>query len=77
LKLIIDQKDFEEGNFDINYLNEEFMSKISSLQNKSGKDSLLEIAAIFSAIQKSKVSMNHFSSNQRESVNRWMEQLYE
>ena len=77
LKLIIEQKDFKAGKFDINYLNEEFMSKISSLQNKLGKESFLEIAAIFSAIHKSKVSMNHFSSNHRKNVNRWMEQLYE
>jgi acetyl-CoA carboxylase biotin carboxylase subunit len=77
LKLIIEQNDFKEGKFDINFLNDEFMSKITSLQNKLGKASLSEIAAIFSAIQKSKVSMNHFSSNHSENINRWMEQLYE
>jgi acetyl/propionyl-CoA carboxylase alpha subunit len=77
LKLIIGQKEFNDGKFDINYLNEDFMSKISLLHGKSGKESLMEVAAIFSAIHKSKVSMNNVSSNHRETVNRWMEQLYE
>ncbi len=77
LKLIVGQKDFNDGKFDINYLNEEFMSDISSLHSKSGKESLMEVAAIFSAIHKSKVSLNHVSSNQRKTTNRWMEQLYE
>jgi acetyl-CoA carboxylase biotin carboxylase subunit len=77
LKLIIGQKEFNDGKFDINFLNEDFMSKISSLHSKSGKESLMEVAAIFSAIHKSKVSLNSVSSNHRETVNRWMEQLYE
>ena len=77
LRLIIEQNDFQAGKFDINYLNKEFMSKISSLQSKSGKESLVEIAAIFAAIHKSTVSINHISSNHRETINRWMEQLYE
>ncbi|MBT8380941.1 MAG: acetyl-CoA carboxylase biotin carboxylase subunit [Ignavibacteria bacterium] len=77
LKLIIQQKDFNNGKFDINYLNEDFMSKISSLQNELGKEKLMEVAAIFSAIHKSKFSMNHVSSNHVDNINRWVDQLYE
>ncbi len=77
LKLIIDQKEFKEGSFDINFLNEDFMNKISVLEEKAGKDSLAKIAALFAAIQKSQIPVNNFSSNHNESVNRWIEQNYE
>jgi acetyl-CoA carboxylase biotin carboxylase subunit len=77
LKLIIDQKDFKEGYFDINYLDEDFMNKISVLENKAGKESLQEIAAIFTAIQKTQIPLNNVSSNHREKANNWIDQVYE
>lgn len=77
LKLVLDQTDFREGRFDINYLNEEFLKIIFTGDLKTLKKEKSEIAAAFSALLKSGSVQNNFSSNHRETSNKWIDQLYE
>lgn len=76
LKIIIDHKLFKNGNFDINFLNEKFMSNLSLFENTNGKEELETITVLFSALLKQKSKAKKISGNTRE-LNRWREQLYE
>jgi acetyl-CoA carboxylase biotin carboxylase subunit len=77
LKLIIDHPSFRAGKFDINFLNDEFMSNLDELDKNQNKDKSEKAAAILAALLKSKSSSNNYKSNHTENSNRWQEQMYE
>jgi len=77
LKLIIDHQSFRAGKFDINFLNDEFMSNLDELDKNQDKDKSEKAAAILAALLKSKSSSNNYKTNQTENSNLWQEQMYE
>jgi len=77
LKIIIDHPSFRNGDFDINFLNPQFMNNLNEFLSSQGKREVEETAAIFAALLKSRSSINNFQSNKIKNVNRWQEQLYE
>ncbi len=76
LSLIINNKSFKNGKFDINFLNQEFMESLSSLEKENGKEDLENIAAVFSALLKQSYNVSDVHSNTQK-LNSWQEQLYE
>jgi acetyl-CoA carboxylase biotin carboxylase subunit len=77
LKLIVNHPSFRKGDFDINFLNEDFMSKLNkSFNEKSGND-FEQTAAIFAAVLKANTMVDNLQANYTEKSNRWDEQLYE
>ena len=77
LKLIIDHPSFRAGKFDINFLNDEFMSNLDELDKNQDKDKSEKAAAILAAMLKSKSALNNNKSNHTENSNLWLEQMYE
>lgn len=77
LKLIINNKDFKKGKFNINFLTNSFMESLPQLVNNSGKAELEEVAAVFAAVFKSNVPLNGNSSKNNFKSNSWQEQMYE
>lgn len=77
LKIIIDNPSFRNGNFNINFLNDDFMKSINVLENNKEIQEIEKISAIFAAILKSNSSVNKLRSNHTETANFWQEQLYE
>ncbi|MCW8811593.1 MAG: acetyl-CoA carboxylase biotin carboxylase subunit [Ignavibacteriaceae bacterium] len=77
LKIIVDNPSFRNGNFNINFLNDDFMKSINELENNKEIQEIEKISAIFAAILKSNSSVNNLRSNHTETVNLWQEQLYE
>jgi acetyl/propionyl-CoA carboxylase alpha subunit len=77
LKVIINHSSFREGKFDINFLNDDFMSQLSELDDSQKKSESEKAAAILAALLKSKHSMNIQQSNHTEKINCWQEQMYE
>lgn len=77
LKIIIDHPSFRKGEFDINFLNDEFMNSIKNFENNKDMKEIEYTAAIFAAVLKSNSSVNNLRSNHTEKFNLWQEQLYE
>ncbi len=67
----------DQGKFDINFLNEEFMKKLDDLNNNHGREEAEKAAAILSGLLKSNSSLNNQTTNHKETSNFWREQLYE
>lgn len=77
LKIIIDHPSFRKGEFDINFLNNEFMSSLQKLiENKNNKE-IERVSAIFAAILKSKSSFNNLQAKEKDFLSKWQEQMYE
>jgi acetyl-CoA carboxylase biotin carboxylase subunit len=77
LKIIIDHPSFRKGEFDINFLNDEFMQNLMSLADIKYIKEIERVSAIFAAILKSKSSINNLHDGQIDSLNHWQEQMYE
>ena len=77
LKLIIDYPKFRYGDFDINFLSDEFMNNLNVNQKKDSYVEIEKTAAIFSAVLKANSSGNNINTNNKEKLNHWLEQLYE
>jgi pyruvate carboxylase len=77
LKIIIDHPSFRKGEFDINFLNDEFMQNLMSLADIKYIKEIERVSAIFAAILKSKSSINNLHAGQTVSLNHWQEQMYE
>lgn len=77
LKKIIDHSSFRKGEFDINFLSEDFMKRFIETENNNEIKEFEKIAAVFSAVLKSVSSMNNLKPNHTVSQNQWLEQLYE
>lgn len=77
LKLIIDHPSFREGDFDTNFLNDDFMNSLKTTQKNKDHIEIEKAAAIFSAVLKAYSSGNNIKTNNKEMSNRWLEQLYE
>ena len=77
LKIIVDNPSFRNGNFNINFLNDDFMKSINEQENNKEIQEIEKISAIFAAILKSNSSVNNLRSNHTETANLWQEQLYE
>jgi len=77
LKVIINHPSFRKGNFDINFLNEDFMSNLSEIDDNHTKSESEKAAAILAALLKSKYSLSNQKSKQSQKTNSWQEQMYE
>jgi len=77
LKLIINHKLFRAGKFDINFLNDEFMSKLAELEDNQLKGESEEAAAVLATLLKFNSSSNNHHTNNIENSNQWQEQMYE
>jgi acetyl-CoA carboxylase biotin carboxylase subunit len=77
LKIIIAHPSFRKGEFDINFLNDEFMNKFNELKNNKDNQEIEKVSAIFAAILKLKGSLNNLELNHSKSKNEWQEQMYE
>ncbi len=77
LKIIIDHPSFRQGDININFLNDEFMRKLTAIDGNGELKDIEKVAAIFSALLKSKSVSNNYRTNSTESSNLWQEQMYE
>ena len=77
LKIIIAHPSFRKGEFDINFLNDDFMNYFNELKNSKDNLEIEKASAIFAAILKSKGSLNNLELNHSKSTNQWQEQMYE
>jgi len=77
LKIIIDNPSFRTGQFDINFLNEEFMNQYKTLADNQTTAQNERAAAIITAILKSRSLLNNHKKNNTSNSNFWQEQLYE
>lgn len=77
LKIIAGHPSFRKGKFDINFLNDEFMSRMNKLENSKDIEEIEKVSAIFVSLLKSKSLMIDLSSNHSQTVNDWQEQMYE
>lgn len=77
LKIIIDHPSFKKGDFNINFLNDEFMNSMKNFINNKDMIEIEKIAAIFAAVLKSNSSINNLRGNHTKKSNLWQEQLYE
>jgi len=77
LKIIVDHPSFRSGNFNINFLNEEFMSTIDKIDDKQKKAESEKVAAVLAALLKSKFALNNKNKSEEKTNNFWQEQMYE
>lgn len=77
LKIIINHPSFRKGEFDINFLNDEFMNSIKEMKDNQQIAHSEKAAAILAALLKSNVSVNNNRANHTEKTNNWQEQMYE
>lgn len=77
LKKIVAHSSFRRGEFDINFLSDEFMLNINELDKSENIREIEKVSAIFAAILKSKSSVTNLRSQKINSVNQWREQMYE
>ena len=77
LKSVIAHPSFRNGEFDINFLNDDFMNSLKKLDKTKNIKEIERVSAIFAAILKSKSSFNNLRAKQTDSVNRWQEQIHE
>jgi acetyl-CoA carboxylase biotin carboxylase subunit len=77
LQAIVDHPSFRKGDININFINDEFMKKISASTDRGKITELEKVAAVFSVLLKSKkVSNNHQLLN-AQNPNQWQDQMYE
>ena len=77
LKIIINHHSFKKGDFNINFLNDEFMNSIKNFGNNKDMSEIEKTAAIFAAVLKANSSVNNLRDNHTKKTNLWQEQLYE
>jgi len=77
LKIIIAHPAFRKGEFDINFLNDEFMNNLMNPAETNNIREIEKVSAIFAAILKSKSSLNNLKTEKTSSINQWQEQMYE
>lgn len=77
LKLIVDHPKFRNGDININFLNDEFMKKLSSSNGNSETKEFEKIASIFSVLLKSKKLSNNGRIISSKDSNFWQDQMYE
>jgi acetyl-CoA carboxylase biotin carboxylase subunit len=77
LKIIINHPAFRKGEFNINFLNDEFMSGLKKLDDIKNIQEIERVSAIFASILKSKSSFNNLPTKNTDSHNQWQEQMYE
>ncbi len=77
LKIIIAHPAFRKGEFDINFLNDDFMNNLITLDETKNIKEIERVSAIFASIVKSKSSFNHLPAKKNDSINNWQEQMYE
>ena len=77
LKIIINHPSFKKGDFNINFLNDEFMNSIKNFGNNKDMSEIEKTAAIFAAVLKANSSVNNLRDNHTKKTNLWQEQLYE
>ena len=75
LELILNHPVFTNGSFDINFVENEFLSGEvkSSFENSDGET---DAASLISALLKSKASYG-IKKNNRVNISKWQEQMYE
>ncbi len=78
LKLVLDSENFTSGNYDINFIEEDLLSKINInlLDSNSSNEGFENAAVILASVLKSKLSANG-NSKVNPVNNRWLDQLYE
>jgi acetyl-CoA carboxylase, biotin carboxylase subunit len=77
LNIIINHTAFRKGEFNINFLNDEFMSGLKKLDDIKNITEIERVSAIFASILKSKSSFNNLPTKKTDSLNQWQEQMYE
>jgi acetyl-CoA carboxylase biotin carboxylase subunit len=77
LKIIIAHPAFRKGEFDINFLNDEFMNGLKKINGSKNIQEIERVSAIFASILKSKSSFNTLPTKKTDSLNQWQEQMYE
>ena len=77
LKSVIAHLSFRNGEFDINFLNDDFMNSLKKLDETKNIKEIERVSAIFAAILKSKSPFNNLRAKQTDSVNQWQEQIHE
>jgi len=77
LKNIIGHPSFRKGEFNINFLSDDFMKNMKKLEDSNNIRDIEKVSAIFAAILKSKASFNNLRANHTENNNLWPEQMYE
>lgn len=70
-------KNFINGNFDINFIEKEELIKKFQAEKTQNTQGLEEIAALFSAIIKHQPSLRKSTEKKFENLNKWTEQEYE
>ena len=76
LNSILSSDEFGKGNFDINFLSEKKMEELLNFSNDT-EQSLIEAAAVFSALIKERSGNNKIKNGRLSSTNKWAVQLYE
>ena len=77
LNIIINHTAFRKGEFNINFLNDEFMKNLMSMNDTKNIKEIERVSAIFASILKSKSSFNNLPTKKTDSINQWQEQMYE
>lgn len=77
LKLIVDNPAFRNGEFNINFLNENFMSELKKINGNQNVTEKEIAAAIFSSIIKLKSTSSSKNQSAQSKTNLWQEQMYE
>ena len=77
LKLIINSPSFRSGNFDINFLNDDFMKNFRDLVDVNNLKESEKAAAILAGLLKSKARNNNSHHQSSNHINSWQGQNYE
>ena len=77
LKIILDSEAFRSGNFDINFLNDDFMKNVKGLDDQTKLSESEKAAAILAALLKAKIILNKKTGDISTNTNSWQEQMYE
>jgi acetyl-CoA carboxylase biotin carboxylase subunit len=77
LKIILDNPSFRKGQFDINFLNEDFMNKFKQEGDGKKIKEIEKAVSVFAALLKSGSAFNNLRTNHIETSNLWQEQMYE
>jgi acetyl-CoA carboxylase, biotin carboxylase subunit len=77
LKTVVGNPSFRIGEFDINFLNDGFMSKLKNINEEKIIKEIEKVSGIFAAVIKTKSSTGILRVSHKESANHWQEQMYE
>ena len=77
LKTVIGDPSFRDGEFDIDFLNDGFMSNLINMDEPKNIKEIEKVSAIFAAIIKAKSSIGSLRADKNELDNNWQEQMYE